>query len=98
MIITPVYPCAYREHGVCPIIYYPFTGLSLCIQGTLFSYTRTLVRFRFIPVHTGNIVALVVAFFFVQVYPCAYREHTVNCAVIGFEVGLSLCIQGTSQL
>ena len=49
-----VYPCVYREHiEVLPVMP-PVVGLSLCIQGTLRRFRILIVRFRFIPVYTGN--------------------------------------------
>ena len=71
----PVYPCAYREHGHQPqcLIYAP--GLSLCIQGTLLSWSPNCRRWRFIPVHTGNICYRQLSIRQKTVYPCAYREH-----------------------
>ena len=31
---SPVYPCVYREHTICPQTRRCISGLSLCIQGT----------------------------------------------------------------
>ena len=51
-----VYPCVYREHAVEVSKLSPVAGLSLCIQGTLYSYPEFEEIFRFIPVYTGNIM------------------------------------------
>ena len=91
----PVYPCVYREH--VPSAGSPFivSGLSLCIQGTLFfKQDFELIR-RFIPVHTGNIAINSRLCFCPPVYPCAYREHFFHYYSCEFMFGLSLCIQGT---
>ena len=91
----PVYPCVYREH--VPSAGSPFivSGLSLCIQGTLFfKQDFELIR-RFIPVHTGNITWAGILPSPRPVYPCAYREHFILTFFNFVKRGLSLCIQGT---
>ena len=50
---------------------------------------------RFIPVYTGNILALFLADFTQSVYPCVYREHGLDITIEPENSGLSLCIQGT---
>ena len=50
---------------------------------------------RFIPVYTGNTVVKSAFRSSQAVYPCVYREHKPFYSVSIFEVGLSLCIQGT---
>ena len=93
-----VYPCAYREHHTLKITHLNVDGLSLCIQGTCARLVMTLCEFRFIPVHTGNIVYLSLLVHVDTVYPCAYREHSeLSSRTVGVS-GLSLCIQGTYQL
>ena len=49
-----VYPCAYRERLNRIIWLAAICGLSLCVQGTLYSYPEFEKIFRFIPVCTGN--------------------------------------------
>ena len=52
---------------------------------------------RFIPVHTGNTNNPNISCTLKPVYPCAYREHwLLDCSSMS-DVGLSLCIQGTSS-
>ena len=50
-------------------------GLSLCVQGTYVPEGYDYYAHRFIPVHTGNIVAALLNDKGEPVYPCAYREH-----------------------
>ena len=45
--------------------------------------------------HTGNIFDLLLDCIPPPVYPCAYREHSDNDAMLINDAGLSLCIQGT---
>ena len=54
--------------------------------------------FRFIPVHTGNIVVFMTLKVDLSVYPCVYREHGISECLPLVAIGLSLCIQGTSAL
>ena len=49
-----VYPCVYREHDIGIVTGRAKTGLSLCVQGTLYLLRNVDNRFRFIPVCTGN--------------------------------------------
>ena len=49
-----VYPCVYREHVFIFIPMPLLPGLSLCIQGTLITASRSNRFQRFIPVYTGN--------------------------------------------
>ena len=94
-ILTPVYPCAYREHAP-PIKPAPINiGLSLCIQGTLKNKSNEEYEERFIPVHTGNIKTTLILYGWETVYPCAYREHEPILVTGRGTAGLSLCIQGT---
>ena len=54
----PVYPCVCREHNH---LYYQIRklhGLSLCIQGTSADVEIIDATSRFIPVYTGNIMAI----------------------------------------
>ena len=74
-VFSPVYPCAYREHFSTLGIRVNASGLSLCIQGTSTIKISLPKNFRFIPVHTGNIVIRVLFLTPKAVYPCAYREH-----------------------
>ena len=53
--LVSVYPCVYREHSHVSQGLSVASGLSLCIQGTLFSQNFFIFIFRFIPVYTGNI-------------------------------------------
>ena len=39
LTLYSVYPCVYREHLLVAFILNNMTGLSLCVQGTLFSST-----------------------------------------------------------
>ena len=97
-LLKPVYPCAYREHFFIYLYHFIFSGLSLCIQGTLTLSFNSPLRRRFIPVHTGNTWVSDFLWLAVAVYPCAYREHA-DPSPIGFPYcGLSLCIQGTLHL
>ena len=70
-------------------------GLSLCIQGTLWSFTFMINYPRFIPVYTGNTMGWRVKFDLSPVYPCVYREHVYFSMSVKKAHGLSLCIQGT---
>ena len=90
-----VYPCAYREHNQIHRERQNNGGLSLCIQGTWLEIVRSLIRSRFIPVHTGNINGTYNDSLSGSVYPCAYREHAHIMRFWANERGLSLCIQGT---
>ena len=47
------------------------------------------------PVYTGNTVEGWGWFLFISVYPCVYREHTLDADFTTKTSGLSLCIQGT---
>ena len=71
-------------------------GLSLCIQGTSDSIRSRKIGIRFIPVYTGNMERLLFMRELCTVYPCVYREHRTLQKSINDDVGLSLCIQGTS--
>ena len=70
-----VYPCAYREHNWLMTLAISPAGLSLCIQGTSIYPQFPKCIWRFIPVHTGNIIYVCWRPLFNSVYPCAYREH-----------------------
>ena len=96
--LHPVYPCAYREHDYFCSLWYIFSGLSLCIQGTLYESAFHLLKRRFIPVHTGNILMFAERPAAFSVYPCAYREHNLFAVNNGNPTGLSLCIQGTLSI
>ena len=72
-----------------------FSGLSLCIQGTLNFFCFSTPFSRFIPVHTGNTGVIRRRRRRYSVYPCAYREHAFPNFFYYFFGGLSLCIQGT---
>ena len=95
LMVMPVYPCAYREHGKCFTGLGNITGLSLCIQGTFEAEAVLFASIRFIPVHTGNIIFDEFSACSVPVYPCAYREHNTIIHKFPTPCGLSLCIQGT---
>ena len=95
MMTIPVYPCAYREHQTVTELSAGFRGLSLCIQGTLYNVKTQEIKTRFIPVHTGNTTYATIGFIWHAVYPCAYREHPRPHWILTFDIGLSLCIQGT---
>ena len=96
--VSPVYPCAYREHVIRGLLLFLISGLSLCIQGTSMIESHALSFVRFIPVHTGNIVVNGKFDGKTTVYPCAYREHVYSMYMFVNDRGLSLCIQGTYQL
>ena len=70
-----VYPCVYREHNSHEFIINYNAGLSLCIQGTPLATLFVHLYHRFIPVYTGNTVAIVFITVLISVYPCVYREH-----------------------
>ena len=70
-----VYPCVYREHYRFSVIKIIFSGLSLCVQGTLPHYHIKNNHLRFIPVCTGNIWWNTILRRQFAVYPCVYREH-----------------------
>ena len=97
-MLSSVYPCAYREHSSVIYGFKKFVGLSLCIQGTLGCGYSCYSCIRFIPVHTGNIWRFNLFCHHLAVYPCAYREHLSKRYSITKVAGLSLCIQGTSNI
>ena len=90
-----VYPCVYREHLKPYLLPSTPSGLSLCIQGTHAVRWGGLLRWRFIPVYTGNTYFLLIMPFSFPVYPCVYREHRRTSKRKRRNGGLSLCIQGT---
>ena len=59
ILLSTVYPCAYREHIMVATEVKNNDGLSLCIQGTLITRSPDSHRCRFIPVHTGNTRAII---------------------------------------
>ena len=73
-----VYPCAYREHELIQCCTLTDSGLSLCIQGTCVPVSSTSFKWRFIPVHTGNMRVICLISEAQAVYPCAYREHSLS--------------------
>ena len=94
----PVYPCVYREHLISGNLPYVIVGLSLCVQGTFDPLSQFIIVIRFIPVCTGNILALPIMISANPVYPCVYREHSLS-SILNFPTdGLSLCVQGTSRV
>ena len=93
---STVYPCVYREHSSLSNSLNSGNGLSLCIQGTPNYLLTQLVRFRFIPVYTGNTTNKSSNSLERAVYPCVYREHCIEICPFTPSTGLSLCIQGTS--
>ena len=56
--VCPVYPCVYREHYFVDHRVFRILGLSLCIQGTLPNAEAANIPTRFIPVYTGNTIAI----------------------------------------
>ena len=94
----PVYPCVYREHIIVFFNTCIDFGLSLCIQGTLWSHTENRWKFRFIPVYTGNTLHPPNIVICEPVYPCVYREHPCFIFLAWMKSGLSLCIQGTQYI
>ena len=90
-----VYPCVYWEHSWTIHVVYWASGLSLCIQGTLFIRPNPRALGRFIPVYTGNTRAFPSVPCHQSVYPCVYREHIMNPSSSIENAGLSLCVQGT---
>ena len=94
-VFRTVYPCAYREHTIKTRRRFCSVGLSLCIQGTLLILSYKSRLYRFIPVHTGNMIVTTSFVSLYPVYPCAYREHISIKKHISGAYGLSLCIQGT---
>ena len=93
--LNPVYPCVYRELKKNGLKAEPKSGLSLCIQGTLFNEAVGNVGGRFIPVYTGNSRFHFGNSLHAAVYPCVYRELFCPFSVAVKTCGLSLCIQGT---
>ena len=93
--IISVYPCVYRELINFIKTQFYRIGLSLCIQGTLGITLTNLLKWRFIPVYTGNSIASLSVFFSNAVYPCVYRELIFERTKLAPPCGLSLCIQGT---
>ena len=73
-----VYPCVYREHFSGNTVFKLWSGLSLCIQGTLGVLSDLLNASRFIPVYTGNTETLKLIGRPIAVYPCVYREHAID--------------------
>ena len=98
ILITSVYPCVYREHGITQPVIIFFAGLSLCIQGTRDSFKHLFEQLWFIPVYTGNTMRDLGYSTNDTVYPCVYREHSYITLPQLMFVGLSLCIQGTRPL
>ena len=96
-IIFTVYPCVYREHQKKPVRNFKLSGLSLCIQGTLYYYQDKRGFLRFIPVYTGNTITTKQTLQSLTVYPCVYREHVLFFQSLASTDGLSLCIQGTQR-
>ena len=90
-----VYPCVYRELCCVKRLNIPILGLSLCIQGTLADMSQNKDSSRFIPVYTGNSLALAIISLYCAVYPCVYRELCWRWFSKSELTGLSLCIQGT---
>ena len=88
----------YREHLQCADELCEKHGLSLCVQGTYVGKPFHFSFKRFIPVCTGNIFAIKFLRNEMAVYPCVYREHLADVALLNIERGLSLCVQGTYQL
>ena len=70
-------------------------GLSLCIQGTRVTLHGWFLGLRFIPVYTGNTMNRYPRSSWTPVYPCVYREHILIRNNSIWNIGLSLCIQGT---
>ena len=82
----------YNQFALRYISVYPCTYReheSLLTQGFVF--------YRFIPVHTGNIIFDEFSACSVPVYPCTYREHSGEIEQDADITGLSLYIQGTYQ-
>ena len=94
-IMSPVYPCVYREHINYNFVIKSVDGLSLCIQGTLSVLDNAIFCHRFIPVYTGNTEIITQLSTKTPVYPCVYREHYFIMNLLKLFCGLSLCIQGT---
>ena len=93
-IRSAVYPCVYREHFLSLIRDNGIAGLSLCIQGTQPHHETISSPDRFILVYTGNTATASLYHGYVPVYPCVYREHSINPNTRNTDAGLSLCIQG----
>ena len=70
-------------------------GLSLCIQGPRVTLHGWFLGLRFIPVYTGNTMNRYPRSSWTPVYPCVYREHILIRNNSIWNIGLSLCIQGT---
>ena len=90
-----VYPCTYRER---PDIIEPadsYVGISLYLQGTLFSTTINLSLVRYIPVPTGNSSPIKNSIYLIAVYPCTYRELCLQFDQVFVHHGISLYLQGT---
>ena len=91
----PVYPCVYREHWLIWVKPKTVHGLSLCVQGTLLLFRFYWEGTRFIPVCTGNTSRRTGLTWAEAVYPCVYREHSIEIVETVQGTGLSLCVQGT---
>ena len=93
--LTSVYPYVYREHTGTPLSTYIYSGLSLCVQGTLFGLFRLQNSQRFIPMCIGNTRSSPYKLSNPPVYPYVYREHDIEPEQRERYYGLSLCVQGT---
>ena len=92
---STVYPCVYREHLLIRFTPANSGGLSLCVQGTHKHSFFILFLIRFIPVCTGNTGHKTLIKIIKAVYPCVYREHSLDSETPLTLTGLSLCVQGT---
>ena len=93
--ITSVYPCTYRELPCCCQLCLALSGISLYLQGTLFSCFCNSTQPRYIPVPTGNSRRFWRGAKQKTVYPCTYRELLFVDSSDSSERGISLYLQGT---
>ena len=93
-----VYPCTYRELNslFCSMLIQ--SGISLYLQGTPQPPSDSRFRRRYIPVPTGNSCERLCFLLPLTVYPCTYRELTINKIRKRIIGGISLYLQGTQRL
>ena len=92
-----VYPCTYRELANLNNILVSTGGISLYLQGTQLLLKLNSLYKRYIPVPTGNSLALEKSIITFSVYPCTYRELFKSCCINFRNGGISLYLQGTHQ-
>ena len=95
--LLAVYPRAYGEQVSVSLIRWQHGGLSPCLRGTANPPTVSIVKLRFIPVLTGNRLALMLIVLMVAVYPRAYGEQSIKSSLGAANGGLSPCLRGTAN-